>query len=44
MTKKEVVERLERRWSGKVGVREKVEEVLRRKTVEEGEEKTLRWL
>ncbi|GAA6004778.1 hypothetical protein JCM10207_001011 [Rhodosporidiobolus poonsookiae] len=40
VTKEEVVERLSRRWNGKVGVKEKVEEVLSRRTVE-GEQKTL---
>ncbi|GAA5848149.1 hypothetical protein JCM8547_004423 [Rhodosporidiobolus lusitaniae] len=43
VTKEEVLERLTSRWQGKVGVKEKVEEVLRRKTVED-EGKTLRWV
>ncbi|GAA6004938.1 uncharacterized protein JCM10292_002568 [Rhodotorula paludigena] len=43
VTRKEVVDRLMRRHNGKVGVVEKVDEVLRRKTVV-AEEQTLKWL
>ncbi|GAA5889452.1 hypothetical protein JCM16303_005376 [Sporobolomyces ruberrimus] len=43
MTRKEIVERFEREYSGKIGVREKVEEVLDRRTVV-AEENTLRWV
>ncbi|GAA5990926.1 hypothetical protein JCM5350_008281 [Sporobolomyces pararoseus] len=43
VTRKEVVEKFEREYSGKVGVREKVEEVLDRRTVV-AEENTLRWI
>ncbi|POY76578.1 hypothetical protein BMF94_0167 [Rhodotorula taiwanensis] len=43
VTKQEVVDRLLQRWNGKVGVREKVDEVLRRKTIV-AEEQTLKWL
>ncbi|GAA5849794.1 hypothetical protein JCM3766R1_007017 [Sporobolomyces carnicolor] len=43
VTRQEVIEKFERDYSGKVGVREKVEEVLDRRTVV-AEENTLRWL
>ncbi|GAA5979180.1 hypothetical protein JCM11641_008452 [Rhodosporidiobolus odoratus] len=43
VTKVEVIERLQRRWDGKVGVKEKVEEVLSRRTVE-AEQRTLKWV
>ncbi|BGO97558.1 3-hydroxyisobutyryl-CoA hydrolase [Rhodotorula toruloides] len=43
VTKQEVVERLVARWRGKVGVAEKVEEVLSRKTVV-AEQDTLKWV
>ncbi|BGP13734.1 hypothetical protein JCM10213_009051 [Rhodosporidiobolus nylandii] len=43
VTRAEVIERLERRWNGKVGVREKVEEVLGRRTVS-AEQDTLKWV
>ncbi|GAA6019610.1 hypothetical protein JCM11491_002822 [Sporobolomyces phaffii] len=42
-TRTEIVERFEREYSGKVGVREKVNEVLDRRTVV-AEENTLRWV
>ncbi|GAA5894680.1 hypothetical protein JCM6882_006657 [Rhodosporidiobolus microsporus] len=42
VTKEEVVDRLVKRYNGKVGVREKVEEILSRKT-REGEQRTLTW-
>ncbi|GAA5837681.1 hypothetical protein JCM9279_006834 [Rhodotorula babjevae] len=43
VTRAEVVERLVRRSGGKVGVKEKVEEVLRRKTVL-ADEQTIKWV
>ncbi|GAA5890979.1 hypothetical protein JCM5296_001249 [Sporobolomyces johnsonii] len=43
MTRREVVERFVHEFAGKVGVREKVEEVLDRRTVV-GEQDTLRWV
>ncbi|GAA6047586.1 hypothetical protein JCM3770_001577 [Rhodotorula araucariae] len=48
VTRQEVVDRLVRRWNGKVGVREKVDEVLRRKTVPAetaapASEQTIKW-
>ncbi|GAA5978219.1 hypothetical protein JCM10908_004277 [Rhodotorula pacifica] len=43
VTKQEVIDRLLHRTNGKVGVKEKVEEVLRRKTIV-AEEQTLKWL
>ncbi|KAL7341933.1 3-hydroxyisobutyryl-CoA hydrolase [Rhodotorula toruloides] len=43
VTRQEVVERLVARWRGKVGVAEKVEEVLSRKTVV-AEQDTLKWV
>lgn len=43
VTKQEVIDRLLQRWNGKVGVKEKVEEVLRRKTIV-ADEQTLQWL
>ncbi|KPV75729.1 uncharacterized protein RHOBADRAFT_13973, partial [Rhodotorula graminis WP1] len=43
VTRNEVVERLVRRSGGKVGVREKVEEVLKRKTVL-ADEQTIKWV
>lgn len=43
VTKQEVVDRLVARWRGKVGVAEKVEEVLSRKTVV-AEQDTLKWV
>lgn len=46
LTRDEVIETLQRRWKGKVGLRQKVEEILDRKTKEGGEKesRTLRWL
>lgn len=45
LTRKEVVSGLQRKWISKVGVKEKVEEVLKRRTVERGEKegKVLNW-
>ncbi|GAA6029359.1 hypothetical protein JCM8097_003637 [Rhodosporidiobolus ruineniae] len=43
VTREEVVERLLTRWNGKVGAKEKIEEILKRRTVE-GEQQTLRWV
>ncbi|GAA5822752.1 hypothetical protein JCM11251_004366 [Rhodosporidiobolus azoricus] len=42
VTREEVVDRLVQRYNGKVGVKEKVEEILSRKT-REGEQRTLTW-
>lgn len=42
-TRKEIVEKFEREFSGKVGVKAKVDEVLDRRTVV-AEENTLRWV